>query len=113
MIPLTNTTYLLIGGIIGFTSSTLGAIIDYSIAPRRENSEEEHLPGCMLLVSGTLGLIGLVVTLISFFLTKGFRPAVMTGIGVLAGFTIAFIVLIIAWFITADRETQQEISILE
>ncbi|MEJ2748610.1 MAG: hypothetical protein P8183_12005, partial [Anaerolineae bacterium] len=68
-----ETLYLLIGALIGLSSSSIGALIDYLLTKRRNNQKESILPGCVLLVSGMLGVIGLCFTITTFFLTGGLK----------------------------------------
>ena len=84
-----------IGFVIGASSSFCGAVIDY-FRSRNKEKEKSDLPGCIYLVSGGLGLLGFIVIVISFIL-KSVGRALSAGLGVLVGFTISFILLMILW----------------
>jgi hypothetical protein len=103
-----ETLYLLIGALIGLSSSSIGALIDYLLTKKRNNQKESILPGCVLLVSGMLGLIGLCFTVTTFFLTGGLKLALLSGLGVLGGFTIAFMLLSLGWLLFADHAPSKE-----
>lgn len=104
-----ETSYLLIGAFIGFSSSGIGALVDFLIARRNRNQDKEKLPGCILLVTGSLGFLGLLVTVTSFFLSGGLQLALLSGLGVLGGFTITFMILTLGWLLLADRSPSPEL----
>jgi len=87
----------LIGVVIGITSSICGALIDYLRLCRLDDPEQSGAPGCIYLVSGGLGFLGLVVIIISFIIQSVGR-AITAGIGVLFGFIISFLLLMVLWF---------------
>ncbi len=88
----------LVGLTIGFTSSAIGAIVDYRVMQRKDTAEESHTPGCMLIMSGILGWVGIIVVGISLFL-QSFNRALIVGTGVLLGFFAGFLVMLALWFI--------------
>lgn len=88
----------LVGLTIGFTSSAIGAIIDYRAIQRKNEAEESHTPGCMLIMSGVLGWMGIVVVGISLFL-QSLNRALIAGLGVFLGFFAGFLVMLVLWFI--------------
>jgi hypothetical protein len=105
-VPTNNLTYFLIGGGIGLLSATIGATIDFLIARRRNKDREEGAPpGCLMLMAGGLGLVGLFFIIASWLLTDSLRLAMVTGLGVLTGFFIGFAVLFIGSVLLVERRT--------
>lgn len=88
----------LIGIIIGFASSVISAVVDYRIMQRRADREESSGPGCMFIVSGTLGWLGIVVVGASLFL-HSLNRALLAGLGVLVGFLAGFLLMLALWFL--------------
>ncbi len=88
----------LVGLTVGFTSSAIGAIVDYRIMQQKDDAEESHTPGCMLIMSGFLGWVGIIVVGVSLFL-QSFNRALFAGLGVLLGFFAGFLVMLAFWFI--------------
>jgi hypothetical protein len=88
-------SYFLIGGAIGLVSAFIGALVDYLISRRRQIRETNGPPGCLILVTGGLGLTGVAVTVLSWFLTGSIWLAVITGFGVFSGFFVGFATLFI------------------
>lgn len=73
-----------------------GASVDYLIARRRTQDRRTNgSPGCLLIVAGGLGFVGLIVTIASWLLSNSVRPAVVTGAGVMTGFFLGFAVLFV------------------
>lgn len=91
----------LIGGIIGLVSAIVGAVIDYRILKQPEE-QANRLPGCIFLVSGGLGLLGVVVIAFSFFAAT-VRRSLIAGGGVLTGFFLGFLLMMLAWFVLDRR----------
>lgn len=87
---------ILIGLAIGFVSSVLGAMLQYWYYHRFGKTRQENFPGIIFLVSGLLGLIGLSIIIISFF-TGWTKYAIYTGVGVVTGFFLGFIVMVMLW----------------
>lgn len=94
----------LIGAIIGTTSSICGALIDYFRLRDSKGEEASGVPGCIFLVSGGLGLLGIIVIVISF-IAQNLGRSLWAGLGVLVGFTISFIVLVILWFFVQKNKS--------
>lgn len=88
-----------IGVAIGFTSAILGAIVEYLIVRRKRDQQTERLPGCMLLVSGALGGVGLVAIGFSLITSGQVVRILITGLGVGVGFFSGFILMMVGWFI--------------
>ncbi|MCP4428632.1 MAG: hypothetical protein GY803_29450 [Chloroflexi bacterium] len=108
-----NATYLLVGGIVGFVSFAIGALLDYRNSQRRNDAQEGRLPGCTLLTSMGLGIIGAIVSILSYILIQSIRPAVLTGVGVVTGFTGALIILTLGWLFWPRRHSEQEKAAVE
>ncbi len=88
-----------IGVGIGLISAIVGAIVEYLIVRRRGNQQAERLPGCMLLVSGALGGVGLVAIGISLITSGEVVRMLITGLGVGVGFFGGFVLMMVGWFI--------------
>ncbi len=84
-----------IGGSIGFTSAIITAIIQYLINRKRE-VESPTRPGCIFIITGALGCLGLIMLTTSWFLTGSVNPAIPPGIGVILGFFLGFGLMIFA-----------------
>jgi hypothetical protein len=101
-----NLAYFLIGGGIGLVAAIIGASVEYLLArKRRQERRNDGPPGCLLIVAGALGLVGMGVAIASWLLTHSFRLAVVTGSGVLAGFFIGFAILFVGsvWLSSEHR----------
>lgn len=96
-----NLEAFLIGLAIGSVSSIVGAIVEYLIVRQRgnESQETERLPGCMLLVSGGLGGVGLLAIGFSLLTSGEVVRMLVTGLGVGVGFFGGFVVMMLAWFV--------------
>lgn len=105
-----NIQLLLIGAGIGLVCAIFGAAIDYVVTRgRRAEDDETRLPGCMLLMTGALGFMGLVTLSVSFVFYLTIWPAVWIGAGVMLGFFIGFSVLfLISVFIASRRSNGVE-----
>jgi ABC-type transport system involved in multi-copper enzyme maturation permease subunit len=92
---------LLIGTGVGLSSAIVGAIIDYRISKKRnkEESENGRLPGCIFLVSGSLGFLGIIVIVLSF-IAESVGRAFTAGLGVGFGFFFGFVFMMGMWFLT-------------
>lgn len=94
--PLNNLTYFLIGGGVGLVGAIVGASVDYLIARRRTQDRRANgSPGCLLIVAGGLGFVGLIVIIASWLLSNSVTPAVAAGAGVMVGFFLGFAVLFV------------------
>jgi ABC-type Fe3+ transport system permease subunit len=90
-----------IGLAIGLVSAIIGAIVEYLIVRQRgdEIQETERLPGCMLLVSGALGGIGLLVIGFSLITSGEVVRMLITGLGVGTGFFAGFVLMMLGWLL--------------
>lgn len=102
--------FLAIGGLVGITSSVIAFFLENYISRRRKNPDESRLPGCVMMLSGWLGVTGLIVTGISYLLSGSIRQALLVGFGILAGHTITFGVLAMLWLIANRRRSQRQFS---
>lgn len=80
---------------IGLLSSIVGAALQYW-ALKRSSEITFRAPNLILPVSGLLGVMGLVAILLSLA-TGWLRLALFTGIGVLSGFLLGFIIMVALW----------------
>ena len=94
-----NLQSFLIGVAIGLASAVIGAVVEYLIVRQRGDREPERLPGCMLLVSGGLGGVGLLVIGFSLITSGEVVRMLITGLGVGAGFFVGFVLMMAAWFV--------------
>ncbi|KAA3663805.1 MAG: hypothetical protein DWQ04_08925 [Chloroflexi bacterium] len=101
MVDMFDLDAFFIGTVIGTTSSISGALIDY-FRSRYAKEKKSSLPGCIYLVSGGLGVLGFIVIIVSFILQSVGR-ALSAGLGVLVGFTLSFILLMILWIFIQSR----------
>ena len=88
-----------IGLAIGLMSAIIGAIIEYLIVRQRGDQEAERLPGCMLLVSGALGGVGMLVIGFSLITSGEVVRMLITGLGVGVGFFSGFVIMMLGWFL--------------
>lgn len=104
-----NLQSFFIGLAVGLASAIIGAIVEYLIVRQRgDNKEEtERLPGCMLLVSGALGGVGMMAIGISLLTSGEVVRMLITGLGVGTGFFLGFILMMAAWFLL-NRPTGEE-----
>ncbi|MBK8987521.1 MAG: hypothetical protein IPM39_15830 [Chloroflexi bacterium] len=105
-LPTDNLTYFLVGGGIGLISAVVGAFVDYFVGRRRRNDEEDHPPGCMLVITGILGVIGLAAMAVSLLFGGMVRIAVVIGLGVLSGFFVGFAVLFVGALVSSGRGSE-------
>lgn len=92
-------TYFLTGlGIGGFVALG-GGLIEYVLHLRRGQAPRSSVPGCLVYAIGGLVLAGIVAIAASFFLTGGIGPALVMGVGVMAGFYGGFILLVSLWLL--------------
>jgi hypothetical protein len=93
---------ILIGGAVGFASAFIGALVQFRINGS-QNASRSRLPGCAFLVSGALGLVGLLVVAGSLLITGRAQLAVISGAGVLVGYFAGYAALIITWLVLSKR----------
>lgn len=94
-----NLQSFFIGLAIGLVSAIIGAIVEYLIVRHSGDREPERLPGCMLLVSGALGGVGLLVIGFSLITSGEVVRMLITGLGVGVGFFSGFVLMMLAWFL--------------
>jgi len=96
-----NLQSFFIGLAVGLASAVIGAVVEYIIVRQRGESgeETERLPGCMLLVSGGLGGVGMLAIGISLLTSGEVVRMLVTGLGVGAGFFLGFILMMVVWFL--------------
>ena len=102
-----NLQSFFIGLGLGLVSAIIGAIVEYLIVRQRGVREAERLPGCMLLVSGGLGGIGLLAIGFSLLTSGEVVRMLITGLGVGVGFFIGFVLMMLGWFVL-NRPTGEE-----
>lgn len=95
-----NMQSFLIGLALGFVSAIVGAVVEYLIVRQRKDQaqETERLPGCMLLVSGGLGGLGLLAIGFSLLTSGEVIRMLITGLGVGVGFFGGFFLMTLVWF---------------
>lgn len=104
-----NLQAFLIGLALGFVSAVIGAVVEYLIVRRSESTEEgERLPGCMLLISGGLGGVGMLAIAFSLLATGEVVRMLITGLGVTLGFVAGFMVMMLAWFVAERPSAHKE-----
>jgi hypothetical protein len=94
-----NLQSFFIGGAVGLASAIIGAIVEYLIVRQRSDQETKRLPGCMLLVSGGLGGVGMLVIGFSLGTSGEVVRMLITGLGVGAGFFSGFVLMMLSWFV--------------
>jgi ABC-type Fe3+ transport system permease subunit len=96
-----NLQSFIIGLAVGLVSAIVGAIVEYLIVRQRgdEAQETERLPGCMLLVSGGLGGVGLLAIGFSLITSGKVVRMLITGLGVGTGFFGGFVLMMLGWFL--------------
>jgi ABC-type Fe3+ transport system permease subunit len=96
-----NLQSFLIGLAIGLVSAIIGGLVEYLIVRQRGDSaqETERLPGCMLLVTGGLGGLGLLAIGFSLLTSGEVVRMLITGLGVGVGFFGGFLVMMLGWFL--------------
>jgi hypothetical protein len=88
-----------IGGGIGLASAIIGALIDYRVTRRRDPNAEKRTPGCIFLVPGALGLLGLLVITASLLMSGEVARVLVAGLGVGVGFFLGFVLMTVLWFV--------------
>lgn len=102
-----NLQSFFIGAAIGLASAIIGGLVEYLIVRQRQNPETERLPGCMLLVSGGLGGVGMLVIGFSLITSGEVVRMLITGLGVGAGFFSGFVLMMLGWFVI-NRPTREK-----
>ncbi len=97
-----NWQSFLIGLMIGFVSAIVGGVVEYLLVRQRgdeQPQETERLPGCMLLISGSLGGAGMLAIAFSLLVSGEVIRMLVTGLGVGTGFFGGFILMMLLWFL--------------
>ncbi len=94
-----NLTLFLIGVAVGVAVSLAGGLVEYGLHLRRNREPRFGVPGCLVYTVGGLILAGVVAIIASFVLTGGIGPALIMGLGVMAGFYGGFILLVSVWLL--------------
>ncbi len=90
-----------LGFVVGAISAVVGALVEYLLA-RRRNSDEERLPGCMIMMTGALGFVG-IVSIVTGLVLGELGRILWMGVGVGSGFVLGFLVLAGLWFLFLRR----------
>lgn len=77
---------LLIGGGVGLVSALIAGLVQHRIVRSGVEARSRRLPGCLMIVAGWLGMIGILVAAVSLAFTGRLNLAIVAGIGVLGGF---------------------------
>lgn len=94
-----NLTIFLIGLAIGIVVALAGGLVEYFLHLRRRREPRFGVPGCLVYTIGGLVLAGIVAIIASLVLTGGIGPALIMGLGVMAGFYSGFILLVSVWLL--------------
>jgi hypothetical protein len=94
-----NLNLFLIGLAIGGAVALAGGLVEYVLHLRRNREPRFGVPGCLVYVIGGLILAGLVAVVASLILTSRVGPALVMGLGVMAGFYGGFILLVSVWLL--------------
>ena len=96
-----NAQSFFIGLAIGLSSAVIGAVVEYLIVRQRGDQSEdtERLPGCMLLVSGALGGVGMLAIGFALLTSGEVVRMLITGLGVGVGFFSGFVLMMLVWFL--------------
>lgn len=104
------TSQIWLGAIVGVISSITAISMQLRIAARSEGEVGTTLPGCILLVAGFLGGIGLIMIVASMLLTGGIELAIGPGLGVLAGFFAGSFLMIGLRLLGLSKRSNQAVS---
>jgi hypothetical protein len=100
-----NLTLFLTGLAIGVAVALVGGLVEYGLHLRRQRGPRFGVPGCLVYTIGGLILAGIVALIVSWFMTGGIGPALVIGLGVMAGFYGGFILLVSLWLLLETRRT--------
>ena len=95
--------HFIMGGGIGLMCAVFGAFVDYLLMRKRNREQDNYLPSCFLLMTGGLGIAGLVAIGIAFLFRGTIWPAIILGAGVLMGFFFGFAVIFLAALFVSNR----------
>ena len=96
-------SYFLTGAGLGVSTAVIGALIDWMRMRRLPDPNNGRLPGCLMLVMGALGFLGVVMIIATWILSGSPRIAIWAGVGVIAGFFLAFAFLAAIWLLGVYR----------
>lgn len=99
MAETSNLTLFLIGLAIGGFVALVGGFIEYVLHLRRNREPRFGVPGCLVYAVGGLIVAGVIALIASLILTGGIGPALIMGLGVMAGFYGGFILLVSVWLL--------------
>jgi protein-S-isoprenylcysteine O-methyltransferase Ste14 len=112
--PCQYISYFWLGTLIGSVAAVIGAVVEYQRAEQRmtprDKPAEARLPGCMIIMAGAMGGVG-VVALVASSLAGSPVPALVMGLGVGFGFFGVFILLVLGWIgieRVRDRKREQK-----
>lgn len=94
-----------LGGGVGLLCALVGGVIEYRRARHRAPDAETsgRLPGCLIMMAGGLGFVGMMALIVSFFLGQ-VGQAAMLGLGIASGFLLGFWILVGIWvLLVRDR----------
>ncbi|MCA9935325.1 MAG: hypothetical protein H6662_12735 [Ardenticatenaceae bacterium] len=86
-----------LGFMVGAVSAVIGALVEFLIA-RRRDPDTDRLPGCMIMMTGALGMTGIGAVGVSLF-TDQIGPTLLMGLGVGSGFLTGFLLMVLLWFL--------------
>jgi hypothetical protein len=93
---------IVIGLIIGFSGSLLGALIDF-MNSRRKGIDSIY-GSFMLITAGIINSIaGIIAITISLIITGSIWSAIIIGLGVLVGFAFGFLLIAGIWMLVGDK----------
>lgn len=81
---------------MGLSSAFIGAAIDWLRMRRLPDPNNGRLPGCLMLMVGALGFLGLVMFMITWVIGRP-RISIISGAGVIVGFFLMFVLLAVIW----------------
>ena len=90
-------TSFLIGLAIGGSASLLGGALSYWFGLRNQNSQSNAPLAYLFFVPVMLSLIGGLALVTAFFNDRSVMLLLLTGLGVIMGFTIVFALLLFVW----------------
>lgn len=109
-----NSSLFFIGLLVGVLVALGGALLEYLLHLRHNRARFVAMPSCLLFTIGGLVLAGIAAIVASLLMTGGALPALVLGVGVMAGFYGTFMLLVGLWLLlegrgsTADRPLPTE-----
>jgi hypothetical protein len=98
-----NSSLFFIGLLVGVLVALGGGAVEYVLHLRRNRPPFSGMPSCLLFTIGGLILAGGGAILTSLIVTGGVWPALVMGLGVMAGFYGAFMLLVGLWLLLESR----------